>query len=49
MAFVQDFITKIEVLDEKTPNTSTGADTPNSELEGYPLAKVIILFYIDAK
>ena len=29
------------MLDEQTPNTSNGVDTLNSELEGYPLAKVI--------
>lgn len=34
-------VQKIEVLDEETPNTSNGAGTPNSELEGYPLAKLI--------
>lgn len=34
-------VQKIEVLDEETPNTSNGAGTPNSELEAYPLAKVI--------
>ena len=34
-------VTKIEVLDEETPNTSNGVGTPNSELEAYPLAKVI--------
>ena len=32
---------KIKVLDEKSSNTSNGLDTPNSELEVYPLAKVI--------
>ena len=31
----------IEVLDEKTPSTSNGVDTPNSELESYPVAKLI--------
>ncbi|MBR1387289.1 MAG: hypothetical protein IJ553_02635 [Alloprevotella sp.] len=34
-------VQKIEVLDEETPNTSNGVGTLNSELEGYPLAKVI--------
>ncbi|MCI7168157.1 MAG: hypothetical protein MR980_05590 [Bacteroidales bacterium] len=34
-------IQKIKVLDEETPNTSNGVGTLNSELEGYPLAKVI--------
>lgn len=34
-------VQKIEVLDEETPNTSNGVGTPNSELEAYPLAKVI--------
>ncbi len=34
-------VQKIEVLDEQTPNTSNGVGTLNSELEGYPLAKVI--------
>ena len=34
-------VQKIEVLDEQTPNTPNGVDTLNSELEGYPLAKVI--------
>ena len=34
-------VQKIEVLDAETPNTSNGAGTLNSELEGYPLAKVI--------
>ena len=34
-------VTKIEVFDEETPNTSNGVGTLNSELEGYPLAKVI--------
>ena len=29
------------MLDEETPNTSNGVGTLNSELEGYPLAKVI--------
>lgn len=29
------------MLDEQTPNTPNGVDTLNSELEGYPLAKVI--------
>ncbi len=29
------------MLDAETPNTSNGAGTLNSELEGYPLAKVI--------
>ena len=29
------------MLDEKSSNTSTGADTPNSELEAYPLSKII--------
>ena len=31
----------IEVLDEKTPSTSNGEGTPNSELEAYPVAKLI--------
>lgn len=31
----------IEVLNEKSPSTSNGVGTPNSELEAYPLAKVI--------
>ena len=34
-------VQKNEVLDEETPNTLNGAGTPNSELEGYPLAKLI--------
>jgi hypothetical protein len=34
-------VQKIEVLDEETPNTSNGVGTLNSELEGYPLTKVI--------
>ena len=34
-------VQKIEVLDEETPNTSNGVGTLNSELEGYPLAKLI--------
>ena len=34
-------VQKIEVLDEETPNTPNGVGTPNSELEAYPLAKVI--------
>lgn len=34
-------VQKIEVLDDETPNTSNGVGTPNSELEAYPLAKVI--------
>jgi hypothetical protein len=34
-------VQKIEVLDEETPNTSNGVGTLNSELEGYPLAKVL--------
>ena len=34
-------VQKIKVLDEETPNTSNGVGTLNSELEGYPLAKVI--------
>ena len=34
-------VQKIEVLDEETPNTSNGVGTLNSELEGYPLSKVI--------
>ena len=34
-------VDNIKVLDDETPNTLTGVDTPNSELEGYPLAKVI--------
>ena len=29
------------MLDEETPNTSNGVGTLNSELEGYPLAKLI--------
>ena len=32
---------EIEVLDEQTPNTSNGVDTPNSELEAYPVANLI--------
>ena len=39
-------VQKIEVLDEATPNTSNGVGTLNSELEGYPLAK---LFNDDVK
>lgn len=34
-------VQKIGVLDEETPNTPNGVGTLNSELEGYPLAKVI--------
>lgn len=34
-------VQKIEVLDEETPNTSNGVGTLNSELEGYPLAKLL--------
>ena len=34
-------VQKIEVLDEETPNTPNGVGTLNSELEGYPLAKLI--------
>ena len=34
-------VQKIEVLDEKTPNTSNGVGTPNSDISAYPLAKVI--------
>ena len=34
-------VQKIEMLDEETPNTPNGVGTPNSELEAYPLAKVI--------
>ena len=34
-------VQKIEMLDEETSNTSNGVGTPNSELEGYPLAKII--------
>ena len=34
-------VTKIEVSDGITPNTSNGVDTPNSELEGYPLANLM--------
>ena len=29
------------MLDEITPNTSNGVGTPNSELEAYPLTKLI--------
>ena len=29
------------MLDEKTPSTSNGEGTPNSELEAYPVAKLI--------
>ena len=34
-------VQKIEVLDEETPNTPNGVGTLNSELEGYPLAKLL--------
>ena len=34
-------VQKIEVLNDETPSTSNGVDTPNSELEGYPLAKIM--------
>lgn len=34
-------VLKIEVLDDQSPNTSNGVGTPNSELEAYPLAKII--------
>ena len=34
-------VQKIEVLDEETPNTPNGVGTPNSELEAYPLAKLL--------
>ena len=34
-------VANIKVFDAKSPNTLTGANTPNSELEGYPLANVI--------
>ena len=34
-------VANIKVFDAKPPNTLTGANTPNSELEGYPLANVI--------
>ena len=34
-------VQKIEVLDEESPSTSNGVGTLNSELEGYPLTKVI--------
>ncbi len=32
---------EIKVSDIKTPNTSNGVGTPNSELEAYPLTKII--------
>ena len=32
---------RIKVPDEKSPSTSNGVGTPNSELEAYPLAKVL--------
>lgn len=34
-------VQKIKVLDDESPNTLNGVGTPNSELEGYPVAKVI--------
>ena len=34
-------VQKIEVLNDETPSTSNGVGTPNSELEAYPLAKLI--------
>ena len=34
-------VQKIEVLDEQSPNTPNGVGTPNSELEGYPLANIL--------
>ena len=34
-------VQKIEVLDEESPNTSNGVGTLNSELEGYPSAKLL--------
>ena len=34
-------VQKIEVLDEESPSTSNGVGTLNSELEGYPLAKLL--------
>jgi hypothetical protein len=32
---------EIKVLNDETPSTPNGVGTPNSELEAYPLAKVI--------
>lgn len=34
-------VANIKVFDAKSPNTLTGANTPNSELEGYPLANIL--------
>ncbi|MGM9846422.1 MAG: hypothetical protein ACI31F_00555 [Muribaculaceae bacterium] len=34
-------VQKIKVLDDESPNTLNGVGTPNSELEGYPVAKII--------
>lgn len=34
-------VTEIKVSDEIAPNTLNGVDTPNSELEAYPLANLI--------
>ena len=34
-------VQKIEVLDEESPSTSNGVGTLNSELEGYPSAKLL--------
>ena len=34
-------VQKIEVLNDKSPSTSNGVGTPNSELEAYPSAKLL--------
>ncbi|MCI7645366.1 MAG: hypothetical protein MSS47_03540 [Bacteroidales bacterium] len=34
-------VQKIEVLNDESPSTSNGVGTLNSELEGYPLAKLL--------
>ena len=40
---------KIKVLDEESTNTLNGVGRPNSELEDYPHAKVMLFYETDSR